>query len=145
MNYKQTVIIKNVSLSQANKTFNDIKFLKYLITLQPVKIIRWDGTYDGAKAHMKFWFFGWKDFVVTHGENKQSDSSFSFKDLGTVLPFGLTKWEHTHEIVKEGEDIKIVDDIHFIGANRFVMFFVSPILVFPIFLRKILYKTYRWN
>ena len=57
MNYKQTVIIKNVSLSQANKTFNDIKFLKYLITLQPVKIIRWDGTYDGAKAHMKFWFF----------------------------------------------------------------------------------------
>ena len=79
MNYKQTVIIKNVSLSQANKTFNDIKFLKYLITLQPVKIIRWDGTYDGAKAHMKFWFFGWKDFVVTHGENKQSDSSFSFK------------------------------------------------------------------
>ena len=54
MNYKQTVIIKNVSLSQANKTFNDIKFLKYLITLQPVKIIRWDGTYDGAKAHMNF-------------------------------------------------------------------------------------------
>ena len=128
MNYKQTVIIKNVSLSQANKTFNDIKFLKYLITLQPVKIIRWDGTYDGAKAHMKFWFFGWKDFVVTHAENKQSDSSFSFKDLGTVLPFGLTKWEHTHEIVREGEDIKIVDDIHFIGANRFIMFFVSPIL-----------------
>ncbi len=36
MNYKHTVISKCISLSQANKTFNDIKFLKYLITLQPV-------------------------------------------------------------------------------------------------------------
>ena len=145
MKYKQTVLIKKVSLDKANKTFNDIKFLKYLIALQPVKIIRWDGTFDGAKAHMKFWFFGWKDFVVKHGENKKGDSFFSFKDFGIILPFGLTKWEHTHEIIKVGEDIKIVDNLDFNGANRFLMFFASPILVFPILLRKILYKTYRWN
>jgi len=145
MKYKQTVLIKKASLDQANKTFNDIKFLKYLIALQPVKIIRWDGTYDGAKAHMKFWFFGWKDFVVTHGENKQDDSFFSFKDIGSILPFGLTKWEHTHEVIKSGKDIKIVDKIYFNGSNRFILFFVSPILIFPIFLRKILYKTYSWS
>ena len=54
MRYKQTVLIRNVSLKNANETFNDIKFLKYLIALQPVKVIRWDGTYDGAIAHMRF-------------------------------------------------------------------------------------------
>ena len=60
MKYRQSVIIKNVTLQKANETFNDIKFLKYLIALQPVKIINWDGTYDGAEAHMKFWFLDGK-------------------------------------------------------------------------------------
>ena len=60
MKYRQSVVIKNVTLQKANETFNDIKFLKYLIALQPVKIINWDGTYDGAEAHMKFWFLDGK-------------------------------------------------------------------------------------
>ena len=60
MRYRQSVIIKNVTLQKANETFNDIKFLKHLIALQPVKIINWDGTYDGAEAHMKFWFLDGK-------------------------------------------------------------------------------------
>ena len=68
---------------------------------------------------MKFWFFGWRDFVVKHGENKKDDSFFSFKDFGTILPFGLTKWEHTHEIVKVGEDIKIVDNLDFNGVEKY--------------------------
>ena len=52
MKYKQSVIIKNVTLQKANETFNDIKFLKYLIALQPVKIINWDGTYDLSLIHI---------------------------------------------------------------------------------------------
>ena len=145
MRYKQTVLIRNVSLKNANETFNDIKFLKYLIALQPVKVIRWDGTYDGAIAHMRFWFFGWKDFIVSHGDNKRDENSFSFKDSGTNLPFGLTLWEHVHRVVKTDDNIKIIDEVFFLGKSSLVMFFVTPILILPIFLRKILYKTYTWN
>jgi len=103
MRYRQEVFIRDVSLKKANETFKDIKFLKYLIALQPVKVIRWDGTYDGAVAHMKFWFFGWKDFIVSHGNNKHDKTSFSFKDIGTSLPFGLTLWEHVHKVVEIGD------------------------------------------
>jgi ligand-binding SRPBCC domain-containing protein len=145
MRYKQTVLIRNVSLKNANETFNDIKFLKYLIALQPVKVIRWDGTYDGAIAHMRFWFFGWKDFIVSHEDNKRDENSFSFKDNGTDLPFGLTLWEHVHRVVKTDDNIKIIDEVFFLGKSSLVMFFVTPILILPIFLRKILYKTYTWN
>ena len=83
MKYRQSVIIKNVTLQKANETFNDIKFLKYLIALQPVKIINWDGTYDGAEAHMRFWFFGWKDFKVTHDENRSEKNFISIEGLGS--------------------------------------------------------------
>ena len=145
MRYRQTVLIRNVSLGNANKTFKDIKFLKYLIALQPVKVIRWDGIYDGAIAHMKFWFFGWKDFIVAHGDNKDDEISFSFKDNGTNLPFGLTLWEHVHKVVKIEENIEIIDEIFFLGKSRVIMFFVTPILILPIFLRKVLYKTYSWD
>ena len=145
MRYRQVVFVRDVSLKKANETFKDIKFLKYLIALQPVKVVRWDGTYDGAVAHMKFWFFGWKDFIVSHGDNEHGKTSFSFKDTGTNLPFGLTLWEHVHKVVEIDSDIKIVDEIYFLGKNRVVMFFVTPILILPIFLRKVLYKTYSWN
>ena len=145
MKYRQSVIIKNVTLQKANETFNDIKFLKYLIALQPVKIINWDGTYDGAEAHMKFWFFGWKDFKVTHSENKSEKNLFSFKDIGSVLPFGLSKWEHTHIVLKKENNIEIVDELDFKGPNSLIIFFVAPILIFPIFLRRVLYRTYSWD
>ena len=145
MRYRQVVLIRDVSLKKANETFKDIKFLKYLIALQPVKVMRWDGTYDGAIAHMKFWFFGWKDFIVSHGDNKHDETSFSFKDTGTNLPFGLTLWEHVHKVVDIDGDIKIIDEIYFLGKNKIVMFFVAPILILPIFLRKVLYRTYSWN
>ena len=82
-----------------------------MIALQPVKIINWDGTYDGAEAHMKFWFFGWKDFKVTHGENRSEKNLFSFKDIGSVLPFGLSKWEHTHIVLKKENNVEIVDEL----------------------------------
>jgi ligand-binding SRPBCC domain-containing protein len=61
------------------------------------------------------------------------------------LPFGLTLWEHVHKVVDIDGDIKIIDEIYFLGKNKIVMFFVAPILILPIFLRKVLYRTYSWN
>ena len=145
MRYKQSVIVKNVSLVDAKKVFCDIDFLRYLISFQPVKVIQWDGIFDGAFAHMRFWFFGWKDFMVMHGQNSSDQKSFSFKDMGSVLPFGLTKWEHTHQVFEDGENIRIVDDIEFSCKSIILSYVTYPILIAPIFIRRILYKTYKWN
>ena len=145
MKYKQSVKVKNVTIDNAKIAFNDIDFLKHLITLQPVRVIKWEGTFDGALAHMKFWFFGWRDFIVKHGSNVENDNLFSFMDIGSVLPFGLNKWEHTHKVIQEDSNINIIDNIEFSCKVKFVEIFIFPILIAPIIVRKILYKTYNWE
>ena len=145
MKYKQSVKIKNITIDNAKIAFNDIDFLKHLITLQPVRVIKWEGTFDGALAHMKFWFFGWRDFIVKHGSNVENHNLFSFMDIGSVLPFGLNKWEHTHKVIQEDSNINIIDNIEFACKIKFVEIFIFPILIAPIIVRKILYKTYNWK
>ena len=145
MKYKQSVKVKNVTIDNAKIAFNDIAFLKHLITLQPVRVIKWEGTFDGALAHMKFWFFGWRDFIVKHGSNVENHNLFSFMDIGSVLPFGLNKWEHTHKVIQEDSNINIIDNIEFACKIKFVEIFIFPILIAPIIVRKILYKTYNWK
>lgn len=145
MKYKQSVILKNVSIDSARIAFSEISFLKHLIAFQPVKIIDWEGIFDGATAHMSFWFFGWKDFKVKHSDNFKDNDSFSFKDQGLDLPFGLNKWVHEHIVVKRGKNIEIIDKIIFSGNNKFLALIVYPILIAPIFFRKVLYKTYSWK
>ena len=145
MKYQQSVIVKDISIEAAKSAFNDLNFLKHLIALQPVKVVKWDGTFDGAVAHMRFWFFGWKDFIVEHNSNEEKRSSFSFKDTGSTLPFGLTKWEHTHKVMKINSDINIIDIIHFKCKSKILGALVYPILIAPIFIRKILYQTYNWK
>ena len=145
MKYEQSVLVKNVSINDARLAFSDINFLNHLIALQPVKVIKWEGTFDGAFAHMKFWFFGWKDFSVKHNENFADSNSFSFKDQGSVLPFGLTKWEHTHTVVKEGMNIKIIDSISFESKSKLLSLLTYPVLIAPIFVRKLLYTTFSWK
>ena len=145
MTYKQCVLIKNVDIKTAKTVFSDERFINYLIALQPVNIIKWDGIFDGAKAHMRFWFFGWRDFKVVHRNNVEESDLFSFEDFGLVLPFGLTEWVHQHKVIKDKNNIKIIDDLTFTFSNSITGLFFYPILVFPIVIRKILYKTYDWN
>ena len=56
MRYIQKVEIDCSDIKKVKSEFNNILFLKHLTKLLPVKIIEWDGTYDGAKAHLAFWF-----------------------------------------------------------------------------------------
>ena len=115
------------------------------MAFQPVKIIDWEGTFDGATAHMSFWFFGRKDFKVKHSDNYEDENSFSFKDQGLELPFGLSQWGHEHIIIERGENIEIIDRIIFSGHSKILASMAYPILIAPIFFRKVLYQTYNWN
>jgi ligand-binding SRPBCC domain-containing protein len=144
MIYYQKVKIKNINFHDVVSSFHDLSFVKFLITFQPVKIIDWNGINNDDRAHFMFWFLGWKDFKVVH-ENyqKPTNTSFSFIDKGEVLPLGLRYWKHKHSVLYENNEVYIIDDINFEHKNIFGIFFY-PILVAPIFLRKILYRLYFW-
>ena len=71
--------------------------------------------------------------------------SFSFKDTRFVLPFGLIKWEHSHKVIEEDININIVDSIEFECKSKSIGLLIFPILITPIVIRKMLYKTYNWQ
>ena len=142
MFYKQKVKIKNISFHEVVSSFHDLKFVKFLITLQPVKIISWNGIYNTDRAYFMFWLLGWKNFKVIHKDyQKPTDIYFSFVDKGEVLPLGLIYWKHKHSVIYENNEIFIIDDINFKHKN-FLGIFLYPILIAPIFVRKILYRLY---
>ena len=142
MEYIQKVEIDCNDIKKVKNEFNNLMFLKHLTKPLPLKIIEWDGTDDGAKAHLAFWFFGWKDFKVKHQDYKKRSSFLSFIDKGFVLPFGLTFWEHKHTVEKVDSKILVKDLLEFSHGSKVLEYLLFPILVSPIFIRKILYHLY---
>ena len=146
MIYNQKVKINDTTYQHVVSSFHNYKFVEFLIILQPVKIIEWNGIYNQDRAHFKFWFLGWKDFKVIHEKyHKPTDQYFSFIDKGEILPFGLKLWEHKHSVVYEKDNIYIIDNIK-MEHNYFWGRLLFPILITPIIIRKFLYKLYfRYN
>ena len=145
MIYYQKVKIKNTSFHNVVSSFHNLNFVKFLIICQPVKIIAWDGINNNDRAHFMFWFLGWKDFKVVHDNyQKPTNILFSFVDKGEILPLGLKYWKHKHSVLYENDEVFIIDDVNFEHKNIF-FFFLYPILVAPIFIRKILYRLYFGN
>ena len=66
MRYNQIVSLKNINFNIVSKSFREIKFVNFLISFQPVKIINWEGVENNKKAHFKLWFLGWRNFKVKH-------------------------------------------------------------------------------
>ena len=88
MIYQQTVTIKNRNIEKVIDSFHKIDFIKFLISLQPVRIIKWDGIENGLTAHLKFWLLKWHSFIVIHKNYKRTSTSLSFVDSGITLPHG---------------------------------------------------------
>jgi len=142
MRYNQIVSLKNINFNIVSKSFREIKFVNFLISFQPVKIINWEGVENNKKAHFKLWFLGWRNFKVKHSDFSLSDETLTFTDKGEVLPFGLTDWNHIHTVKKNNNNTIIYDSLSFNHPNKLIGFLLYPILVSPIFLRKILYPLY---
>ena len=141
MIYKQSVVI-NSDFNSVKNSFSELTFLQYLIKLQPVKLVRWDGIKTGDIAHMKIWFLGWKDFIVKHQFHKQNNIILSFTDSNLFLPLGLTFWNHYHEVNNNNNIVTIIDDIEFKHKFKIVEYILYLPMILPILMRKILYKTY---
>jgi len=142
MKYKQTVEIDNICFEKATNEFKNINFVKFLTKLQPIKIINWEGIKNNDEAFFKLWFFGWKNFKVKHINYKFNDKELTFIDYGTELPFGLKSWEHQHTLKNSSNGIIIIDSLKIKHSKNFIGIILYPMLVFPIILRKILYKIY---
>ena len=142
MLYKQTVKIKNGNIDKIIDSFHRKDFIKFLISFQPVKIIKWNGIENNLKAHLKFWLFKWHSFIVIHKNYKRTENLLSFVDKGVTLPLGITEWNHLHQVKYSNNKIIISDNIEF--KHRFYIFelILYPILISPIIMRKFLYKIY---
>ena len=142
MNYKQNVKLKNINFEKVSEGFHNIKFVEFLTQSQPVKIIEWTGIQNGKKAHFKLWFFGWRNFKVSHEAYQKNNKILYFIDRGIDLPFGLSSWEHQHIVKKEKDTVLVKDIVNYSHPNKFIGIILYPMLVFPIIIRKILYKLY---
>ena len=142
MIYKQTVSLKNINLDQVCNTFHDRKFVNFLTSFQPIKIISWTGIEDDKIAFFKLWFLGWRDFKVKHSHYTKINDCLSFNDTGNVLPFGLTNWNHNHTVKKDKDNILIIDLLEVKHRNILLGYALFPMLIFPIFIRRILYPLY---
>ena len=145
MVYNQQVILKDVKVSDVIQSFHDRKFVDFLTALQPVKILNWDGIESGKVASFSFWFFGWRIMNVVHEGYEAEDTYLHFIDKGNELPFGLDSWNHHHIVEVKDDNVIISDRVRMHSESRAKLFFIFPIMIFPILIRKITYKIWFYN
>ena len=142
MQYSQKVKIKNVDFRIVSQSFHSIDLVRFLTNFQPVKIIKWSGIKNGKIAHFKLWFWGWRNFKVKHEGYNLSKKQLIFIDKGFDLPLGIKSWEHKHIVEYDKDDTRIIDLVYFSHRNSYICYLLFPLLVFPIFIRKLLYKSF---
>ena len=142
MLFKQKVYLKKTSSHDVIESFHKRAFVNFLISFQPVKIIKWTGIKNGESASFKFWFFGWKRMDVIHQNYKNDSGYLSFEDHGVGLPFGLNSWKHRHIVEKVPNGALITDIISFDESTLIKRFLVKPIMLFPIITRRFSYKVW---
>ena len=145
MVYEQQVILKDVKVSDVIQSFHDKKFVNFLTALQPVKILNWDGIESGKVASFSFWFFGWRIMKVVHEGYEAEDTYLHFIDKGLKLPFGLDNWNHHHIVEVKDDNVIISDRVRMHSESRAKLFFIFPIMIFPVLIRKVTYKIWFYN
>ena len=142
MPFTQKTFIKNVNPIDAVRCFHSNEFIRFLILGQPVKIVSWKGIDNNKEASFLFWFFGWRKMSVVHENYKLDRDNLSFEDKGLVLPFGLKSWRHRHIVKPHESGALIIDQIYLKEKNIFKKFFVYPLMLLPIVIRKVTYKIW---
>ena len=145
MKYSQKVNIRRTDFKKVVEAFSDISFVKFLTYLQPIRIIDWSGIDNSQLAFFKLWFFGWKNFKVKHFDYKTSSNELSFIDKGVELPLGIKTWNHKHIVRRNKKVTTIIDILDIEHTNIAIGYILFPVLVFPILIRKFLYKMYFFN
>jgi ligand-binding SRPBCC domain-containing protein len=124
------------SLEKVKEGFTENLFLSLNPPFPPVKLIQFDGCITGDKVvlELNFIFFKqkWISNIVSAFED---DTTWSFTDIGTQLPFFLRAWNHHHRVEKAASGSIIIDDITFSTGMM-----VTDILMYPILYGQFLYR-----
>jgi len=142
MSFQQQVLLKNIKPFDVMRSFHDLKFVEFLTAGQPVRINIWEGIDNNKKASFSFWFFGWKTINVVHENYRISKDHLSFEDRGTELPFGLNLWQHQHTVKPCDNGTVIVDTVLMNDSTPIKKFWIYPIMIFPILIRRVTYKIW---
>ena len=83
--------------------------------------------------------------LLNHMGYEAEDTYLHFIDKGTKLPFGLDSWNHHHIVEVKDDNVIISDRVRMHSESRAKLFFIFPIMIFPILIRKITYKIWFYN
>jgi len=133
--------IENRTIVNTFQKFDEALFLKLAPPLPVSKLIRFDGckTNDvvALKIRIFFTWHLWESLIVS---NEDNENEINFVDKGTTLPFFLSSWEHRHRIIRENNDVLIIDDIEFFAHNKVLTLLSYPILYLMFAMRKPIYR-----
>jgi hypothetical protein len=142
VSFQQQVLLKNINPFDVIRSFHDLRFVEFLIAGQPIRINLWEGIDNNKKASFSFWFFGWKTMNVVHEKYLIGKDHLYFEDRGTELPFGLNLWQHKHTVKPYDNGTVIVDTVLMDDSTPIKKFWIYPIMIFPILIRRVTYKIW---
>ena len=133
--------IENRTIVNTFHKFDEALFLKLAPPLPVSKLIRFDGCEENDVVALKIRiFFTWQLWESQIVSNEHTESEINFVDEGRILPFFLSFWRHRHRIVKENNDVLIIDDIEFFAHNNVLTLLSFPILYLMFAMRKPIYR-----
>ncbi len=109
-------------------------------------LVNYEGSKPGDKIHLTF-KIPWKsDWISVIKESEKGRGFYYFIDVGEILPFGLKKWRHRHEVRQLTENqTEIIDNMRF-STNFWLLDLLAwPVLFVSFFPRKRLYRMYFKN
>ncbi len=136
----QTRVEKNFQLVFNRFNLDLFKALKP--PLVQLEVERFDGCKKGDRVHLKMNTFGkiqrWESLITS---DSKGDYEFNFVDEGVLIPPPLTKWTHTHRVMKINEvSALIVDDIDYHCKSKIIEALIYPALYAMFLFRVPVYK-----
>lgn len=124
------------SLEEVKKGFTEDLFLSLNPPFPPVKLLQFDGCKTGDKVALELNFILFKQkWISDIVEDQETEESWFFLDVGTQLPFFLSRWKHHHGLEKSGSGSIVIDDIDFSTG-----FFLSDLLMYPLLYFQFIYR-----
>jgi len=132
------------SYLEIKSRFNLELFLALKPPLVNLSVKRFDGCSPGNEVHVELNTMGKRqDWVSVITRELQDNKEWSFMDEGKIMPWPFALWKHHHRVVSLDEkSSKIVDDITFECAPRWMDVLLYPVMWSVFSIRPIRYRKY---
>ena len=109
-----------------------------------LEIEKYDGQEVGQQIRLKLdfglWKAGWISEITKHWD---TTSKWGFEDVGRVLPFPFTFWQHEHKVVADGPNACfVIDEVSFLAGPLWLSYLMRPLVVGMLKARQPIYVRY---